>query len=183
MILFAAIRPPSGVIKAVTRMQKGVPGARWSAPEKLHITVGYFGDVPEPLAEELDAELARRPLPSMELVLSGAGHFGRAEPHQIHLKVKDDPALTKLHQHCRRAAREVGIEMEKRTFTPHLTLAYLKPFPNLEKIADFERKHAKTEVGPFLTDQFGLYSSWQTKRGPNRYDLEATYPLVGAAAP
>lgn len=179
MILFAAIRPPSGVIRAVTRLQKGVPGARWSAPEKLHITVGYFGDVAEALAEELDEELARRPLPSMELTLRGAGHFGRAEPHQIHLKVDANPALTQWHQHCRRVARTLHIPMEKRLFTPHLTLAYLKPFPDLEKIATFEQRHNKTEIGPFLVDQVGLYSSWRTKNGPNRYDLEATYPLVG----
>ncbi|WP_298914678.1 RNA 2',3'-cyclic phosphodiesterase [uncultured Algimonas sp.] len=180
MILFAAIRPPSGVIRAVTRMQKGVPGARWSAPEKLHVTVGYFGEVSETLAEELDAELARRPLPSMELTLRGMSHFGRAEPHQIHLKVDPDPALTRLHNHCKRVARELRIPMERRDFRPHLTLAYLKPYPDLERIAEYERKHADTMVGPFLVDQFGLYSSWRQTRGPNRYDLEATYPLVGA---
>ena len=182
MILFAAIRPPSGVIRAVSRLQKGVPGARWSAAEKLHITVGYFGEVSETLAEELDEELARRPLPSLELTLRGAGHFGRSEPHQLHLKVAPDAGLTRLHAHCRRAARSLGIVMENRNFAPHLTLAYLKPFPDVEKIATFERKHADTEIGPFLVDQFGLYSSWRTKNGPNRYDLEATYPLLGAGA-
>ncbi len=160
-------------------MQKGVPGARWSKPEKLHITVGYFGEVSEPVAEELDEELARRALPSLELVLSGAGHFGRAEPHQIHLRVEENAGLVRLHKHVRRAAREVGIEMERRNFVPHLTMAYLKPFPDVEKIAEFERKHSDTEVGPFLVDQFGLYSSWRQKRGPNRYELEATYPMVG----
>lgn len=179
MILFAAIRPPSGVIKAVSRLQKGVPGARWSAPEKLHITVGYFGEVSETLAEELDEELARRPLPSMELVLKGASHFGRAEPHQIHLRVDANAALTQLHRQCKRVARELNIPMERREYRPHLTLAYLKPFPDLEKLATFEQRHARTEIGPFLVDQFGLYSSWKTKRGPNRYELEATYPLVG----
>lgn len=179
MILFAAIRPPSGVIKAVRRLQKGVPGARWSGPEKLHITVAYFGDVSETLAEELDEELARRPLPSMELQLRGAGHFGRAEPHQIHMKVDANSALTQAHKHCRRVARDLHIPMEAREFRPHLTLAYLKPFPDLEKIAKFEQRHARTEIGPFLIDQIGLYSSWRTKRGPNRYDLEATYPLTG----
>jgi 2'-5' RNA ligase len=179
MILFAAIRPPSGVIRAVTRLQKGVPGARWSAPEKLHITVGYFGDVRDTLAVELDAELARRPLPSMELHLRGAGHFGRSEPHQIHLKLDDNTGLSKLHAHCRKVARELNIPMEARNFTPHLTLAYLKPFPDLEKLAKYEQRHAQTDIGPFLVDQFGLYSSWQQTRGPNRYELEATYPLVG----
>ena len=181
MILFAAIRPPSGVIRALGRVQKGVPGARWSAQEKLHITLGYFGEVSEPLAEELDEELARRPLPSLELVLEGVGHFGRAEPHQLHARVREDVGLARLHQHCRRAAREVGLQMERRNYTPHLTLAYLKPFPDIAKIMEWERKHAGLEVGPFLVDQFGLYSSWRTKRGPNRYDLEATYPLTGGA--
>lgn len=179
MILFAAIRPPSGVIKAASRLQKGVPGARWSATEKLHITVGYFGHVPDALAEELDAELARKPLPSMELTLRGMGHFGRAEPHQIHLKLDDNPGLDKLHAHCRRVARTLNIPMEARKFRPHLTLAFLKPLPDLEKLAKYEQRHAETEIGPFLVDQFGLYSSWQQTRGPNRYELEATYPLIG----
>lgn len=179
MILFAAIRPPSGVIKAVTRLQKGVPGARWSKPEKLHITVGYFGDVPDAMAPELDEELARRPLPSMELTLRGMSHFGRAEPHQIHLRLDENSGLAKLHAHCRRVARELKIPMEARNFQPHLTLAYLKPYPDLEKLAKYEQRHARTEIGPFLVDQFGLYSSWQQTRGANRYELEATYPLIG----
>ena len=127
----------------------------------------------------MDEELARRPLPSMELTLKGAGHFGRAEPHQIHLVVEDNPALNQVHTHCKRVARQLNIPMEKRSFRPHLTLAYLKPFPDLEKLARFEQKHSGTEIGPFLVDQFGLYSSWKTKPGPNRYDLEATYPLLG----
>lgn len=179
MILFAAIRPPSGVIKAVSRLQKGVPGARWSKPEKLHITVGYFGDVPDAMAEDLDMELARRPLPSLELHLRGMGHFGRAEPHQIHLKLDENAGLEKLHNHCRRVARTLKIPMEARGFVPHLTLAYLKPFPDLEKLAKYEQRHADTNIGPFLVDQFGLYSSWQQTRGPNRYEREATYPLIG----
>ena len=179
MELFAAIRPPPGVIRAVRRIQKGVPGAHWSAPEKLHITVAYFGEVHDALAEELDEELARRPLPAMELHLHGAGHFGRTEPHQIHLKVEANAALTKLHNHCCRVARELRIPMEVRDFRPHLTLTYLKPFPDLERIATYEQRHVNTEIGPFLIDQFGLYSCWSQKRGSNRYDLEATYPLIG----
>ena len=180
MILFAAIRPPGGVIRAATALQKGVPGARWSFPEKLHITVGYFGEVPDDVAEELDEALARRTGPSLELMLEGVGHFGRAEPHQLHLKVRDDAGLSRLHRHCKRAAREVGIEMERRDFRPHLTLAYLKPFPDVVKIAEWEQKNAGVLIGPFLVDQLGLYSSHKSKRGPNRYDLEATYPLLGA---
>lgn len=179
MILFAAIAPPSGVRKAARRLMKAVPGARWHDLEKLHITVAYFGDVPDALAEELDEELARKPLPSMELMLDGAGHFGRAEPHQLHLKLAPNTALSRAHNRARSVARQLNIPMEKRNFRPHMTLAYLKPFPDLEKIAAWEQRHNDVEIGPFLVDQIGLYSSHRQRRGSNRYDLEATYPLTG----
>ncbi len=180
MILFAALLPPPGVAKAVRRIQKGVPGARWHPSEKLHITVGYFGEVSDTLAEELDEELARKPMPALELYLDGVGHFGRAEPHQLHCRLREDTGLSRLHQHCRRSARELRISMDARGFIPHLTLAYLKPFPDVLKIAKWEQKHAALEVGPFLIDRMVLMSSHRTKAGPNRYDVEASYPLLGA---
>lgn len=180
MILFAAISPPSGVKRAAMRAAKAVPGARWHTPDKLHITVAYFGEVPDHLIEELDEELARRPLPAMELRLEGAGHFGRAEPHQLHLKVAENAALTRAHERAKTVARGLGIAMEKRLFRPHLTLAYLKPLPDIEKIVSWEQRHHALSIGPFLVDHIGLYSSHRQTRGPNRYDLEATYPLIGA---
>lgn len=179
MILFAAIAPPSGVRRAASRLMKAVPGARWHPLEKLHITVAYFGEVPDYLAEELDEELARKPLPAMELVLSDVGHFGRNEPHQLHLKLEKNASLIRVHERAKTVARKIGVPMEKRDFRPHMTLAYLKPFPDLEKIAAWEQRHHDVRIGPFLVDQVGLYSSHRQKRGPNRYDLEATYPLTG----
>lgn len=178
MKLFAAIRPTQKIIRTLTRLQRGVSGARWSDPEKLHITLGYFGEVDDERAEMLDTELARIRLTGFDVSLSGAGHFGRTEPHAIWVGVDPSEPLSALHRHCRRAARYCRIDMETRAFMPHITLAYLRPHPNIPRIINFEKRLAMFKAGPFLVDEVGLYSSHQTG-GANIYRKEANYPLIG----
>lgn len=179
MKLFAAIRPPEFVIRQLVRHQKGVSGAKWSDPEKLHITLGYFGEVDDEYAEILDTELARQHMTGFDVLLKGAGHFGSSEPHAIWVGVEPSSHLSALHRHCRRAARAAKIEMETRNYLPHITLAYLKRDPAIDRIVAFEKRLAEFQAGPFLVDEFFLYSSWQSKNGPNKYKVEASYPLVG----
>ena len=179
MILFAAIKLDPKTVRALVREQKGVSGARWSAPEKLHITTGYFGEVDDDLAEQLDVELARLSMASFEVQISGAGHFGKLEPYAIWAGIAPSPPLERLHSHCKNAARRCGIEMEKRKYTPHVTLAYMKPFPDLERIIAFEKRLSDFAPKPCLVDEMCLFSSHRKTRGPNIYRLEATYPLLG----
>ena len=179
MILFAAIKMQPRTVAALTRIQKGVSGARWSGAEKLHITTGYFGKVDDDRAEVLDAELVRLRLTSFDLSIKGAGHFGSIEPHAIWAGVEPHPSLLRIHEHCKVAARRAGIVMEKRKYMPHVTLAYLKAGAPLDRIIKFEQRLAGFEAGPFLVDEFFLYSSWRKDRGPNTYRLEASYPLLG----
>ncbi len=182
MILFAAIDLPGPIAKDIARMQRGVSGARWRTADQLHITLGYFGDVDVDHAEALDDALARSPLPGFELTVSGAGHFGRREVHAIWAGVEDAAPLTALHKYCRRAARAAGIVMEARKYTPHVTLAYMKPESPLDRIIAFKKNMAGFSAGPFWVDGFHLYSSHPKKKGPNLYRVEASYPLLGPSA-
>ena len=179
MILFAAIEIPDAVAKDISRVQRGVSGARWRTAEQLHITLGYFGDIDDDRAESLDAELARLPLPGFELSLAGANHFGREEVHSIWTGVEESAPLFTLHKHCRRSARAAGIIMEARKFTPHVTLAYMKPDAPVERIIAFEQNMARFSAGPFWVDRFYLYSSHRKQKGGNLYRKEACYPLLG----
>lgn len=179
MILFAAIKMQPRTVAALSRIQKGVSGARWTEPEKFHITVGYFGEVEDDQAEDLDRELARLRLTAFELSLKGVNHFGKTEPHSLWAGVNPHPSLSRIHDHCRVAARRVGISMEKRKFIPHVTLAYLKKDASIDRLIRFEQRLADFEAGPFLVDEFFLFSSWKKERGPNLYRMEASYPLLG----
>ena len=130
MKLFAAIFLPEKIAGDVVRQQKGVSGARWVSAEKLHITLGFFGDVDADHAELLDKEIGTLRMGSFELNLEGGGHFGKTEPHAIWAGVSASAELIRLDQHCRHAARRAQVQMEGRKFTPHVTcLLYTSPSP------------------------------------------------------
>ena len=179
MILFAAIPIPYGPSRDLERLQKGVSGARWRPPESFHITLAYFGDCTDDQAEDLDRHLAARAFPALELRLEGAGHFGRNPPHSLWTGVGESAALNRLHAHCKASARRAGIEVERRQYRPHVTLAYLRESVVIERVIRFEQRLARWRGEPFLADEFQLWSSHRRKTGPNLYRTEATYPLVG----
>ena len=179
MKLFAAIFLPDKIAGDVVREQKGVSGARWVSQEKMHITLAFFGDVDPDHAELLDHELGTLRMGSFELNLEGGGHFGKTEPHAIWAGVSPSPALVRLNQHCRRAARRADIQMEARKYTPHVTMAYMKPRSPFDRIISFEQRLSNWSTRPFLVDQFSLVSSHAKKRGPNLYREEAVFPLLG----
>jgi len=180
MKLFTAIKLPARLTQQITNVQRGVSGARWSEPEKLHITTAYYGEVDDDHAEALDFELARHPLPSFELQLEGAGHFGNLEPHAIWLGVKESPDLLRLHDHCKSAARRAGIIIEKRNYLPHVTLAYLRPTTPLDRVIAFEKRLSRFNCAPFLVDEMLLFSSHHKPKGTNLYREEANYPMIMA---
>ena len=177
--LFAALAIPDDIADRLIAIQKGVPGARWRPRENLHLTLRFFDQVQEPVADELDAaleEVALRTRP-LDVQLKGAGAFGGAEPHSLIIRAEAGDALVKLAADCERAARRVGLKPETRKFTPHVTVAYLH-HTELARVQAFERAHALFAPTPFRVAEIGLYSSWHKQNAPNLYRLEASYRLV-----
>lgn len=178
--LFAALDLPDEIAAALMALQRGVPGAKWRPRENLHLTLRFFGDVAEPIADELDAaldDIAAGTAP-FELVLKAAGAFGKADPHTLWIGTGESAALAKLAADCERAARRVGLKPEPRKFTPHVTLAYLAG-AELSRVQAFEARLGLFESAPFRVESFALYSSWLRKSQPSLYRLEADYPLRG----
>lgn len=174
--LFAALELPPSVRDHLARLQRGVMGAKWRPPENFHLTLRFFGETSEPLAEELDHALAGIVQKPFEVRLRGAGFFGAAKPAALWIGVEQSEDLKVLAGRCERAARRAGLAPETRNFTPHVTLAYCAG-TGVEDAAKFAQRLALFSTEPFLADRFGLYSSW-TGKGPSKYLLEAEYPLV-----
>ena len=181
LCVFAALPIPDPVADEVLPLMDHVPGAHWRPRENLHVTLAFYGELDEPVIEGLDAELACLSAQGFELTLSGVGQFGRKEPTSLWLGVKDNPALRALAKACRRAGERAGAEMERRAYTPHLTLAYLKPAIDLVRLQRFEQRHSLWRSSSFSVDRFHLYSSHARKPGKaNAYEIEAVYPLSRA---
>lgn len=176
--LFAAIALPDHVAERLMPLMKGVPGAIWRPRENLHLTLRFFGEVAEPVADDIDAALAEIASPPFELRLKGAGAFGGADPRALYIGAAESAPLKKLAADCERAARRSGLKPEGRKFTAHVTIAYLNGAP-LERVHAFESRLGLFEAPPFQVESFGLYSSWVRKSAPSLYRLEAEYPLAG----
>lgn len=178
--LFAALDLPDDVAERLLALMKGVPGAKWRPRENLHLTLRFFGEVAEPTADDIDAELAQaaETSASFSLALKGAGSFGGAAPHALWIGAAENPALAKLAAACERAARRAGLKPEPRKFTPHVTLAYLGA-ADLTRVQAFEQRLGLFETRPFEVTSFGLYSSLVRKSAPSLYRLEAQYALRG----
>ncbi len=174
--LFAGIEIPREIGEELQAISKKVTGASWRPIENYHITLRFMGEVDRKTAEDLDHELSLIEAKQMQLTLSGAGWFGSSEPTALWAGVEVDEGLTRLAERCDRAAKRVGLSLDKRKFRPHVTLAYCKGTP-LSEAAAFADKHALLKLGPFWADRFHLYSSWSGK-GPSRYVSEAEYPLT-----
>ncbi len=179
--LFAALDLPDDVADVLMPLMKHVPHAKWRPRENLHLTLRFFGEVQEPVAEEIDFELSQIAEKSgpFEVRLRGAGTFGGAEPHTLWLGAVSDDKLTKLAAACERAARRVGLKPDPHKFTPHVTMAYLSGGTPLDTVQAFESKYGLFETPPFRVESFGLYTSFTRKSAPSLYRLEAEYPLVG----
>jgi 2'-5' RNA ligase len=174
--LFAALAIPPLIAEGLVRRQTGLLGASWRPVEAFHITLRFFGDVSEAMADDVDSALAVVSGPALDLSLKGVGSFGEGDDiDAIWAGVETNPALTQLARRCENAARKAGLKPDTRTWRPHVTLAYLRR-PDPPSVATWEQANNLLKSPPFRVDRFGLYSSHQTSEG-SRYRLERDYPL------
>ncbi len=172
--LFAAVEVPPEIGEELSAHQNGIETAAWRDADSFHITLRFFGEVEEPCADDLDAELAGVAVDPFDLTLAGVGAFGLGHrTRAIWAGVEPSPSLRRLAAKCETAARRAGLPPEGRTFAPHVTLAYLR-HEDRATVARWEVEHALLRTSPFRVTWFGLYSS----RAGGDYTLERTYPLV-----
>src|SRR5262249_27258248 len=160
--LFAALAVQGEAAERLALAQRGLTEARWRPLEALHLTLRFFGEVPENVADDLDLELAGVRSERLSLELEGVGAFGEGtDVRAMWAGVRADEALSGLARRCEVAARRAGLKPETRAYRPHITLAYLRR-PDPARVAAWIQANNLLRVGPIAFDAFGLYSSWRT---------------------
>ncbi|WP_167496901.1 RNA 2',3'-cyclic phosphodiesterase [Cellulosimicrobium funkei] len=136
MRLFAALYPSAAALDHLAlaladahaqeaRRPDGAPLVRWTSPELWHLTVSFFGDVPEGAVPDLAAALepvAHEAVP-LDLRLRGAGVFDR---RVLWVGVGGDgaDALRALSAAVAEAAGDAGVRVDRRPRQrAHLTVA------------------------------------------------------------
>jgi len=174
--LFVAIDLPDFVKHRLTTLCAGVPNARWARPEQFHITVRFIGEVDGPTFDDIGHALAEIPFFPFELRLAGVGEFGdRRRTRMLWAGVAPSPELEHLHDRVESTLVRLGLDPDRRSYKPHVSLARLDR-PTDDRVLAFLTDHARFAVGPFDIEGFTLFSSVTGHSGP-LYRAEAVYPL------
>jgi 2'-5' RNA ligase len=173
--LFVALTPPATVLADVDAALEPVrglqPDLRWIPLERWHLTLAFYGEVPdESLAGVIamvERKLSRRPLSgAVELRFSGSGQFCRRA-----LWVGVDGDVDRLR------ALAKSVITDRRPYRPHLTLARLRGGQDATRAAEALSSYA----GPLWTaDAVHLVRSFL---GPKpRYETVSSWPVTARAS-
>ena len=187
MRVFAAIPLSAEAWTVVTalrdRLREHSWPVRWVGDDGLHLTVRFYGDVPEDRVDALGESLAQAigPMDPLGIELGGLGVFpARGKPRVIWLGVDAPPALELLHDRVERAAMTEGYPAAHETYRPHVTLGRVKRRAVLvgDTAATLD---SVDDTVAFLADQVVLYRS-RMERGGVRYDPLRIIPFEGVWA-
>ena len=176
MRLFVALPLPEEVRLRLALLCGGLPGARWVAPDNLHLSLRFLGELDDGQASDLDGALSEVKTPGFAFQLSGVGSFGSGrQPRVLWAGVAPSRDLLRLREKVEHAVIRAGLKRDQHKFRPHVTLARFRSKPG-PKLPDYLSSHALFQAGPIAADSFTLYSSFLSAGGAI-YRVEAVYPL------
>ncbi len=181
MRLFTAIDLPPEVVRKLDQLITSLkPSARlhWSPARNLHITTKFIGEWPEARQAELVQALAAlEPNEPISIQVRSLGFFPNPRaPRVFWAGVHAPPSLAELARQTDRALHRLGVPLETRPFSPHLTLARIKePLP-LDRLHSSLAALPSTEFGAFTASSFHLYQSTLNPSG-SVYTRLAEFPL------
>ena len=168
MRLFVAVRPPPSAVQhaaaAVGEVRPLALGLRWVPPERWHLTLAFYGEVPDDEVDRVVARTARRVGGALEmgLALTGAGRFGG---RAVWLGVTGDVAALR--------SLAGALDPGGRRYRPHLTVARVRDDTGTAEVVAALAAYA----GPAWTA--GAVHLVRSRLGPApAYDDVATWPLL-----
>ncbi len=173
--LFFGLELPPDLRARIAAIAPRIDRARPVAPEDLHITLRFVGEVDPPAMREAASAAGRVRFDPLEVTLAGAGHFeSRRRVHALWLGVSPNSALHALRDRLEAAMVRAGLPPERRRYHPHVTVARLSR-SRPEEVGPWLAANTMFRAVPFTATRFVLYSSAVGGEGP-RYRIEAGYP-------
>jgi 2'-5' RNA ligase len=136
--LFIAIELGERALQALGTLQTqlrqnglAAPDLRWARPEGVHLTLKFLGEVDARRVPDIEGGLAEaaRGVSAHRLSLGRLGTFGgKGAPRVLWVDVQGDlETLGALQQRVEDQINPLGFPREDRPFSPHLTLARVRP--------------------------------------------------------
>lgn len=190
---FIAIELDDQLREALRRLQRQLqdePAARfvrWVAPQNIHLTLKFLGNIDENRVPEISGALTRsaQNVPPLILLARGLGCFPNTRrPNNIWVGLTG--ALDLASQLTRQIEDEcaaVGLPRDERGFTPHLTLGRIRREVSLGEraaVGELVKHEPQADLGEIEVNAVHLIQSDLRPSGPI-YTTLATIPLRGVS--
>jgi len=141
-------------------------------PENLHFTLHFLGNIHTDQVAVLEEILDNLQGEPFEVGLVGLGCFRPQRPRVIWIGCSIGAELLVQYQKLLGIQlRRTGFSVEKRGYSPHLTIARVKSGEYREELMDLVRRHSNHDFGKFRVSAIKLKKSTLTPRGPIYEDL------------
>lgn len=126
MRLFFAVNFSEDVKSRLAALQNELKayttGGNFTLHDNLHLTLVFIGEAHGSRVGQLKQIAQDLTVEPFQLYLSGLGCFKRDGGDILWLGVEENKQLTELYETLSERVRRAGFQIEKRRFTPHLTL-------------------------------------------------------------
>ncbi len=171
---FLAIELPKPILRKIEEVQGDLRSTRadvrWVNPEKIHLTLKFFGNIEEsriePIFKSIE-EPIRNTLP-FSLEVRGVGAFPHLRnPRVIWMGLVDGrEVLVSFQKQIETQLEKIGFQPEDRPFHPHLTLGRMKSSRGKEELVGRMERHKEEEFGDFQVERVILFKSDLKPSGP-----------------
>ncbi len=150
----------------------------WVSPDRVHVTLHFIGELTESRVGELTTAV-KQPLDvaPFELALGGLGLFPpRGRPRVLWVGVeRGSDGLAQMHEEMGKRLVALGLPVEERAFSPHVTLArFREPWPMA--VRSVIEGAGASHIGRCRVTSVTLYQS-RPGAGGTTYTPLATGPL------
>jgi 2'-5' RNA ligase len=157
--------------KLITNLCRSRAQVKWVAPDKLHLTLKFLGDVPPTEINGVCSAVQRAVAGKQPFQINchGAGAFPDSKrPRTIWIGVREpSEAIRALQNSVDEELQKLGFPAERRRFQPHITLGRVRGGGSaIQDLGCLIDQHAKFEAGQILVGEIVVFSSDQGPRGP-----------------
>ena len=155
----------------------------WTAPQKIHLTIKFLGETAETFLPELSARLTRAAaqVPQFPIDLDGLTRFPERGPPRtlVAHAFSPDHRLIRLHRLIDSAVGGIGLPMDTRELSPHVTLGRVRSNHGVNRLLRLLDKHEADFIGTFTAETVTLFQSIPTPEGTAHKPLHSA-PLHAA---
>ncbi|MCG8699031.1 MAG: RNA 2',3'-cyclic phosphodiesterase [Bacteroidales bacterium] len=183
MRLFIAIKLnlDTNFVEFRNKVQKQLNSSKvkWVEIQNMHLTLKFIGEMQEFYVNSivmLLRNVATQSTP-FKVQISSCGTFGKEQnPSVVWVGIEKNKILNELQNLIGTELTELGIEKDRRNYSPHLTLGRIKHYDKRDNLNDLLDSYHQKSFGEHNVNEFHLYQGILTQAGPE-YKILETFKL------